>query len=195
MTKQSCRQRLREYALCVFLLMLSGLSPALMAEQAKVIKWIELMPEDWNPNSVFDQYSDEEFAALSDEEFFELQEQAKAMLEAAPTVDALDGKTVKIPGFVLPLEFENTSISEFLLVPYFGACVHTPPPPANQIIHGKLDQQFNLQELFEPVWITGKLRTARSSTELGETGVSLTQQIESGYAMDVEFVEPYEVEN
>ena len=128
---------------------------------------------------------------MPDDEYMRLREKAQKLLDAAPTVDALDGEKVKIPGFMLPLDFENTQISEFLLVPYFGACVHTPPPPANQIIHGVLDHQFATNELFEPVWISGTLEIERSTTTLGEEGVALTLDVETGYRMTVELVEPY----
>ena len=114
------------------------------------------------------------------------------MFNAAPTVDALDGQTVRIPGFILPLEFDETNIREFLLVPYFGACVHTPPPPANQIIHGKVDTAFAMSEMFEPVWISGKIKTIRNQTTLGETGVDLTLDVDTGYSMEVDEVTPYE---
>ena len=52
----------------------------------------------------------------------------------APVVKALDGQSVSLPGFVVPLEGDSELITEFLLVPYFGACIHVPPPPPNQPI-------------------------------------------------------------
>ncbi|NNC99614.1 MAG: DUF3299 domain-containing protein [Gammaproteobacteria bacterium] len=165
------------------------------AEQPRTLEWEDLVPEGWNPNALFDQYSDDEFAAMSDEKYFKLQEKMLAMFESAPTVDALDGETVQIPGFMLPLEFEETMIKEFLLVPYYGACVHTPPPPANQVIHGKLQSDFTMNTLFEPVWISGKLRTIRTKTNLGESGVSQTLSVDTGYTMEVDEVRPYQADS
>ncbi|MEM7193359.1 MAG: DUF3299 domain-containing protein [Pseudomonadota bacterium] len=162
------------------------------AQDAEVIGWYDLVPPDWNPNSVFDEYSDDDLASMSDDLYFELQRKAEAILDAAPTVPELDGRNVKVPGFLLPLEFDETKIKEFLLVPYFGACVHTPPPPANQIIHGVLDTQFTMSSLWEPVWISGKISTTRSQQTLGEAGVQLTLDIETGYTMEVDLVEPYQ---
>ena len=164
----------------------------LLANEAQVLGWEQLVPKGWNPNSVFDKYTEEEFSAMSDEQYFALQAEAEALLQAAPTVDSLDGVVVKIPGYMLPLEFDDTSIKEFLLVPYFGACVHTPPPPANQIIHGKLKSPFATNEMFAPVWISGKLTTIRSTSQLGETGISNTLDVETGYTMEVLEVEPYQ---
>ena len=167
------------------------LSPMGNAEEPKTLKWEELVPDGWNPNSVFDKFTDEEFSTMSDEQYFILQQEAQAMLQEAPTVESLNNTTVKIPGFLLPLEFDETSIKEFLLVPYFGACVHTPPPPANQIIHGKIDSGFAMNKIFEPVLISGKLKTIRSEQTLGESGVSQSLNVETGYTMEVLEVEPY----
>jgi len=76
-----------------------------------------------------------------------------------PTTNAaLDGQLVRLPGYVLPLEFGAAKkITEFLLVPWVGACIHTPPPPPNQIVHVKLDQAIELDGMFTPVWVTGKM--------------------------------------
>ena len=162
------------------------------AEKTKELNWDDLVPKDWNPNSVFEHLSDEEFMALTEDEYFALREEAQKILDTAPTVDSLHGKMVRIPGYLLPLEFKETKIKEFLLVPYFGACMHTPPPPANQIIHGKLRSEFALTELYEPVWISGKLSAIRSQKQLGESGISQTIDVDTGYTMEVDEIAPYE---
>jgi hypothetical protein len=69
----------------------------------------------------------------------------------------LDGQVVRIAGYLLPLEFSGKSIREFLLVPWVGACIHTPPPPANQIVHVTLEQAFEHDGLFKPVVVTGRM--------------------------------------
>lgn len=188
---RACRQLLVFSAVA---LILYG-STSFAADQPTTLEWDQLIPEGWDPNSVFDEFTDEEFTAMPDEQYIKLQKKMQAMLDAAPTVDALDGETVKIPGFILPLEFDETNIKEFLLVPYFGACVHTPPPPANQVIHGKLQSEFAMNEMFEPVWISGKLKTVRTQNKLGESGISQTLNVNTGYTMDVEEIEPYRSEN
>jgi len=174
--------------------MLLFASVSYAADEPREVQWEELVPQGWNPNSVFDQYTDEEYTNLSDEQYLKLQIEAQAMLDEAPTVESLDGETVRIPGFVLPLEFDETSIKEFLLVPYFGACIHTPPPPANQVIHGKLESNFEITKLFEPVWISGKIKTIRAQQTLGESGFSQSLDVETGYTMEVEQVTPYKEE-
>ncbi|MBS0241528.1 MAG: DUF3299 domain-containing protein [Proteobacteria bacterium] len=90
-----------------------------------------------------------------------------------PVVDALDGKRVKIGGYVVPLDFDATKVKEFLLVPFVGACIHVPPPPANQIVYVKSEAGFDVKGSFDPVWVTGKLTTKLAFTGLAEAGYSL----------------------
>lgn len=99
---------------------------------------------------------------------------------AAPVVAALDGKRVQIGGYVVPLDFDATTVKEFLLVPFVGACIHVPPPPANQIIYVKSALGFEVKGQFDPVYVTGKLTTTPASTGLADTG----------YSIEAEKVEP-----
>jgi hypothetical protein len=83
-------------------------------------------------------------------------------------VSELDGMEIKMPGFVLPLEFAGRKVTEFLLVPWIGACIHTPPPPPNQIVHVVLDekQAFESKGRFEPVWVAGRMQNETFSVNL-----------------------------
>jgi uncharacterized protein len=102
---------------------------------------------------------------------------------------ALNGKLVRIPGYLLPLEYAGKSVSEFLLVPWVGACIHTPPPPPNQIVHVTPDKPFEPSGLFEPVWVTGTLSTNSSRKSLflldGASDINI------GYSLRANLVEPY----
>ena len=91
----------------------------------------------------------------------------------APVVENLNGKLVKIPGFVVPLEGDNETTSEFLLVPYFGACIHVPPPPANQIVYVKFSESVPIDNLYDAVWVTGTLTTKGWEGDLATVGYSL----------------------
>ncbi len=164
----------------------------LLASQAQQIGWDDLVPPDWNPEKVFEDMSDEEFNALPEETFQAMLQVVQAELDNAPVVDSLHNKQVKIPGFIVPLEINNTSVSEFLLVPYFGACTHTPPPPANQIIYSKIDTQYTIDDIYQPVWISGILKTSRVISKLNEVGVPEPADIKSAYSIQVESIEPYE---
>ena len=105
-------------------------------------------------------------------------------------VEDLDGKSVRIPGYVLPTEFSGSKVVEFLLVPYVGACVHTPPPPANQMVHVKVDGGFDSEGLFAPVWVTGQINTAMSTQSVSFNDGAL--DVEAGYSIEARDVVPYE---
>jgi len=101
----------------------------------------------------------------------------------------LNGEQVKIAGYLLPLQFSEEGDTDFLLVPYVGACVHVPPPPANQIVFVRLAKKFVANDLYTAVWVTGQMRTKASSKSLtlidGSTDVSI------GYNISGATVEPY----
>ncbi len=117
----------------------------------------------------------------------EIAEQGR--LRAQSVNAALDGQTVRIPGYLLPLEFSGKEMTEFLLVPWVGACIHTPPPPPNQIVHVKSDKPVGNVSMFAPIWVTGQLSTAASKKSLylvdGESNIDI------GYSLRASAVEPY----
>jgi uncharacterized protein len=88
-------------------------------------------------------------------------------------VTEFNGKRVKIGGYVVPLDFEATTIKEFLLVPFVGACIHVPPPPANQIVYVKSDKGVEIGGQFDPVWVTGTLKTETAFTGLADAGYTI----------------------
>jgi hypothetical protein len=93
--------------------------------------------------------------------------------EPPAVVSALDGQRVRIGGYVVPLDFDATKVKEFLLVPFVGACIHVPPPPPNQIIYVKAANAFEIAGQFDPVYVTGTLKTARQFTGLAATGYTM----------------------
>jgi hypothetical protein len=92
----------------------------------------------------------------------------------APLVEALNNTLVKIPGFVVPLEGDSENITEFLLVPYFGACVHVPPPPSHQIVYVKFSEGVPIDNLYDAVWVTGTLSTQGWKGDIASVGYSLS---------------------
>lgn len=89
----------------------------------------------------------------------------------APTVAKLDGEDVKLPGYIVPLTLtDDNRVTEFLLVPYFGACIHVPPPPSNQIVLVQSDEGVALDATYVPFWITGTLHVEQSERELASAG-------------------------
>ncbi len=98
------------------------------------------------------------------------------------TVKPLNGKLVRIPGYVVPLDFNaRNTLSEFLLAPYFGACVHAPPPPPNQIIYVTAKPAAKLKDLWGAVWAEGVLSTDRKDSDLAS----------AAYTLALSKIEPY----
>jgi hypothetical protein len=90
-------------------------------------------------------------------------------------VKGLNGKRIRIPGYVVPFDFNaDAEHTEFLLVPYFGACLHTPPPPPNQIIFVTSEVAAKIENIEEPVWLEGTLSTGEFLNDLGNSAYELT---------------------
>lgn len=96
--------------------------------------------------------------------------------------EELHGAYVRMPGFILPLELDAVGVTEFILVPYVGACIHTPPPPANQLVLVRSVNPWPSDQLWEAVWVEGLMSTQMMSTEVAEVG----------YAMTADSIEVYE---
>ena len=84
--------------------------------------------------------------------------------------EELNGRYIKMPGFIIPFDVSTKGVTEFMLVPYVGACIHTPPPPANQLVMVKSEKPWPSDQLWDPVWVTGVMRTELQDTNLGQTG-------------------------
>lgn len=85
----------------------------------------------------------------------------------------LDDAYIKMPGYIIPLDLSAEGVTEFMLVPYVGACIHTPPPPANQLVMVNAAQPWPSDNLWDAVWVTGRMHTRLQSTELGQTGYAI----------------------
>ncbi len=96
------------------------------------------------------------------------------VLQSANVRGELNGKKVRIPGFVVPIEYDDAqNISSFFLVPYFGACIHVPPPPPNQIIFVTHAKGLKADMIYNPFWIEGTLTTDTMSHDLANSAYSL----------------------
>ncbi|AXY02035.1 DUF3299 domain-containing protein [Vibrio alfacsensis] len=145
--------------LCRVLLLLSFATPVLANEEPLTLDWIDLVPEA--ERNMFDSMGMPETDHSGN---------AAQQSKVGSVRPELNGSTVKIPGFVIPLEGDANTITEFLLVPYFGACIHVPPPPPNQIIYVKFPKGAPIQELWDVVYVIGRLKTDTMNHELAETG-------------------------
>jgi uncharacterized protein len=147
--------------------------------QPRLISWAELVPKGWDPMK---DYKDIDLSKLddSDPRANEMLMKLQEAYDKAPVNSEMNGIEVKIPGFIVPLEESQGEITEFLLVPYFGACIHTPPPPANQVLH-VLPRQAAKFRSMDTVWVTGRLRTVRDESMMGVSGYQLAAESVSRY--------------
>lgn len=154
--------------------------PKATAGQPRTIAWDELVPKDWDPMKEFrglDLSKLQDGDPRANELLIKMQE----VSNNAPTNPAMNGAEVRIPGFLVPLEEANGQVSEFLLVPYFGACIHTPPPPANQIIHVRASNATKGLRAMDTIWVSGKLQTVRNDSMMGVSGYHITAQSVTRY--------------
>ena len=164
------------HLLCTGLLLTSTLATA-----AVEIAWDELLPPELRelqeiPLPVHDLSA---LGELGEEEFGDPAVQTDA---AAPVVPEIDGRRIRLPGYIVPLGItEAMEVEEFLLVPYFGACIHVPPPPSNQIVHVRSTSGIKLADLYQPFWITGVVQVEQVESELAN----------AGYRIEEAGVEPY----
>lgn len=141
---------------------------ALAQERPEVIDWKHLVPTGYDPSDLVRQYQ-KEVASLRDNDprAEKAAERLRKAWENAPVVQALSNKMVRLSGYLVTLEGDGKAVSEFLLVPYFGACIHVPPPPSNQVVLVRTGTKpFKVGEVFDMVSVTGRLRTERSTSEL-----------------------------
>lgn len=156
------------------------------------VEWTDLMPPEdlealLNPpeelmeipdGSEMDQISNQianSIAQASDSRY-------QQALSSTSVVKEMDNQQIRIPGFIVPIDFdENQMTTRFFLVPYFGACIHVPPPPPNQIILVDYPKGIKVDELYDPFHISGKLKASLFQHEMAT----------SSYLLEAADVQPY----
>ena len=139
------------------------------SSEVRELEWEDLLPPDQEPPA--SQWLDH--SAIPSFDSFQI-----------PTgvVPELNGQKVKIPGFMVPLDLVEGKVTSSLLVPYFGACIHVPPPPPNQIVYVKFEKPVEINSIWDPVWVIGKLGLEPYASEIAE----------AGYSMEGEGIEAYQ---
>lgn len=90
------------------------------------------------------------------------------------TVPEMDGKAIRIAGYVVPVESSDEGLLQsFFLVPYFGACIHVPPPPPNQIILARLDEPIPMTGIYDAYWVSGTLKIESTESETAATAYTI----------------------
>jgi hypothetical protein len=156
------------------------------------IEWTDLMPTEdldalLNPPEYLDSIEDGSQADVIDDQLKTKSVSANdARYEQALVSTTIrpefNNKAIRLPGFIVPLEFDGAqTITAFFLVPFFGACIHLPPPPPNQIIYAEYKQGIKLESLYDPFWIEGILTTTLIENDTAT----------AAYAITVDHFEPY----
>ena len=114
----------------------------------------------------------------------------KRRAQAKSVVEELNGENIRMPGYVLPIEFDGQKVTEFFLVPYVGACIHVPPPPPNQMVYVSSNAGIETKGLFDPVWVEGTISTEGATSPYASFDGTL--DISAGYTMQANDIEPYE---
>lgn len=95
---------------------------------------------------------------------------------------------VELSGFLLPVDYEGDNVYQFVLLPWAGACSHTPPPPPNQVVLVTPEDPIHIERTYEPVSVTGHLRKSSDISQLFILdGVAW---VESGYRIRSAHVQP-----
>jgi hypothetical protein len=154
---------------------LSSLAIPAIGSAYKEVEWDELMPEGWRKKVILELTRMRRYGSLTDGDprADEAYARLKKTWDAAPPTKTYIGKPIRIAGYVVPLDAERMQSSEFLLVPYFGACVHSPPPPANQIILIKPPKGSRFRTM-DAIWVEGILTEGKTSSEVGTSTYILT---------------------
>jgi hypothetical protein len=144
------------------------------------LRWDDLVPKGWDPMAGM---KDKNVGALvdGDPKTMDLMTKLREVWDNAPAETRLDGAAIKLPGYLVPLDESKAGITEFLLVPYFGACVHSPPPPANQIVLVVPAKPITGYQTMDTVWVSGRLRTARQNSPMGTSAYRLEAALVDRY--------------
>ena len=170
------------------------INPLALAKEPRILEWDEMMPAGY-VESLLQSVSENSFGIANifsfddnTEEAQNAYEKLRAKLAAAPVVPALNQQHVKIAGFIVPLDFDfdSETFQDFLLVPYFGACIHTPPPPSNQIVYVTSNKKLNQEWLDYAIWATGILSTESRDSEQGLAGYSMRDVTLEEYSEEIQ---------
>ncbi|MGE4500034.1 MAG: DUF3299 domain-containing protein [Hydrogenovibrio sp.] len=150
-----------------------------VAEEPRKIKWSDLIPEGYEPEKLLQAYEDD-INRLNDlpdnsPEGLAILEKLQDVIANSPVNEKLDGQTIALAGFIAPLAIKNGTVTRFLFVPYFGACIHVPAPPVNQtiLVDTAPGQGIKLHQVDFPFLVTGKLTLQHTQTDIGSAGYHL----------------------
>lgn len=143
----------------------------------KTLDWIDLLPPNIDRAALMEHYADLVIQRLDPPDDPSLQEKIITEFKQAPANPKLDGVRIRLAGYMIVLDDREGTITEFLLVPYSGAGVHQPAPPANQIllVRIKPEQALAAEQGYEAVWVEGKLKLQNNTTSIASVAYLLEE--------------------
>jgi uncharacterized protein len=170
-------------ALCSVSLLGAAHSSFAAGREYRPLIWIDLLPLDdyealLNPPNIDHGGGDSEGAggllrnntgrAVTKDTF-------DAAMVSVKVLPELNDTAVRLPGYIVPLEYnDKEEVIEFFLVPYFGACIHTPPPPPNQLAYVSYPEGLALESIFDPFFVEGTLFTKLVDNDMATAAYSIT---------------------
>lgn len=147
----------------------------------KTIEWTELMPPGWDPRSKVGKAGTAggtDISKLADDDPIARQmlKDLRDAFDNAPVRPELDGRRVRLRGYAVPVGVGWGGTDEFLLVPTFGACIHSPPPPPNQIVYVKTPSKIEGVRAMSIVTVTGTLEVHAIDSALATSGYRLVPE-------------------
>ena len=189
--QQTSSQYMQKFILTIFSIFISNMCFVVLASDSgsnaahyEKIEWTRLMPAEdlailLNPPAAVLQIED----GMQDDNIESLDELSltdpevaryQQALRSSTTIKEFDQKRIGIPGFIVPIKAdENQLVTEFFIVPYFGACLHLPPPPPNQIIFGRFKEGIQVETLYDPFWFEGKITIDYTHNPMGASAYTM----------------------
>ena len=178
------RNACRCWAACCLSLLAAGAASAFAVDAPRQLKWADLVPKTAAAAPLksktllrrlgpVDRTRGPPPPPLPEGEFMSVSAGSPAAIKPPARRGGARRQARSIGGYVVPLDFDATTVKEFLLVPFVGACIHVPPPPANQIVYVKADKGFEVGGIFDPVTVTGKIKTTVAFTGLADAGYTI----------------------
>ena len=175
----------------LFILLLYCL-PAL-ADNIRTIDWDDLLPQTdldalLNPPEYLNDIDDSSFEAQISSGIeraltLATDDAYQQALVSTNIVHQMNDQHIRLPGFIVPLTYDaEQRVKTFFLVPYFGACIHVPPPPPNQIVYGDSPEGIAITDIYDAYWLSGVLHTTLTENDMAI----------SAYSINVTSIEPYE---
>ena len=157
------------FVTCTALLWAWLSSSAASAQEVLALEWDDLLPEK-DLQAYLNAPEIDHEAATADDVLMQMPEEFRNALQSVDVNPEYLNRKVMLPGFIVPLEFDDRRrVTEFFLVPYFGACIHYPPPPPNQLVHVLYPKGAPLRELYEPFVVHGTLQSEVMESALGRS--------------------------